>query len=96
MTINAVALRDEMLAHLRGGTWTTFSATDVADYSGIGQIWVRAQADTNRKARLVYNYGTGESRVEFLSGDGPASAAFYTEMNSIVLLWGQAVERSRK
>lgn len=91
MPINSLEVRDLLLDYLTTPGFTFFGALDVMDYTGIGEIWVKASISAGCAARMIYAYGTGENTIEFVKHEEPASKAFYDQLETIAMFWGQIV-----
>ncbi len=91
MTISPLQIRDEMLAHLQVPGFTFFEPVDVMDYTGLGQIWVRANVSVGCVVRMIYAYGTGRNTIEFVEQKTVASPAFYAELETLAAFWGEVV-----
>lgn len=91
MTISPLQIRDEMLAHLQVPGFAFFEPVNVMDYTGLGEIWVKASVSVGCVVRMIYAYGTGRNTIEFVEHETPASSAFYAELETLAVFWGQSV-----
>lgn len=91
MPISSLQIRDAMMAYLKGGGFTFFGPSKVKDYMGLGQIWVDARVSDGCLVRMVYDYGTGKNTIEFVERAVDATKAFYDELETIAMFWGETV-----
>ena len=91
MMISPLQIRDEMLAHLQVPGFQFFEPIDVMDYTGLGEIWVRASVSVGCVVRMIYAYGTGRNTIEFVEHGAVASPAFYAELELLAAFWGESV-----
>lgn len=91
MTISPLQIRDEMLAHLQVPGFTFFEPVDVNDYTGLGEIWVRASVSVGCVVRMIYEYSTGRNTIEFVKQETVATPEFYAELETLAVFWGGVV-----
>ena len=87
---DAESIRSDLLAYLREPGFTYFQPSDVADYPGIGQIWVTTRHGIC-ESNLVFDYRTAVLRIDARCDhehDGPPPAEYSAEIAVVSAAFG--------
>lgn len=81
--VDGDAIRAELLPYLRMPGFEFFEPTDVADYTGIHQVWVRTRLDSMCKRTMIFDYHEPMLSFDDLRigvSEGPPPAAYVAEI----------------